>query len=163
MDLSVCLNSRAEHTDITDLLKSMLDNRKPEVSKACRAWKLLIYYQNICARHQKGRKGKFKSITLSFFAVAILDQVFQLRPNTSAAVALQEIANAFLTFEFEKDKITVHTDGSTEVVAKTDACGDDVISWLDVQGTKICCQRSTCSCATMPEQLEPSGCFTTFA
>ena len=120
-------------TKSTDLLRIRLESRVEVVLQACRAWKLLIYHLRLCERHLEGKKQQFKSITLIYFAVAVIDSMLGTNSGTSAASALFGVVNAFMTFGFDQRQVHVSDNGLTSITQKSDVCRDDVVIWLDVQ------------------------------
>ena len=133
-DIKVTVGWAADNaTKSTDLLRILLESRVEVVLQACRAWKLLMYHLRLCARHLEGKLEQFKSITLTYFAVAVIDRMLATNSGTSAASALLGVVNAFMTFGFDQHQVHVSDNGLTSITQKSDVCRDDVVIWLDVQ------------------------------
>ena len=108
----------------TDLLKYMLEQRsnRPALAQSILVFKLVMHHLEVIQWHTSARGQKFKAISISFFALAVLDQMPELGPSvvgSAIGLNLLVLIKSFAEFDFRRHQVNISKDGSTSILPKT--------------------------------------------
>ena len=138
IDLLPVAISRASERSVaaTDMLKFMLEQRRRRTGlpQSILVFKLLMHHLEVIQWHKCARGMKFKAISLSYFALAVLDQMPELDQSVAASaigINLLVLITTFARFPFRELQVNISKDGSTRIVPKT--LSADVVVFVGVQ------------------------------
>ena len=130
--------SRASERSVaaTDLLKLMLEQRwrRTGLAQSILVFKLLMHHLEVIQWHKYTRGMKFKAISISYFALAVLDQMPELDQSMDASaigINLLVLITTFARFPFRELQVNISKDGSTRIVPKT--LSADVVVFVGAQ------------------------------
>jgi predicted nucleotidyltransferase len=136
IDLTSVPISRASNKAVasTDMLKFMLEQRgggQTALVQSILVFKLLMHHLEASQWHERARGQKFKAISISFFALAVLDQLPELVAGSAIDTNLLVLIKSFATFPFRQLQVNIDKDGKTAILRKT--LSADVVVFLGVQ------------------------------